>query len=65
MQFPDEPGFKDRLALLAKTFGYRIGPLVIVTGSFLANDSPHLRAVGVAGCAWIVFEALVTYRFRA
>jgi hypothetical protein len=59
LDFPNDPTFKDRLAMMADTFRYRLGAMVLIAGLFIARESPHLRLFGAVMCAWIAFEVLI------
>jgi hypothetical protein len=59
MQFPNEPTFADRLALLASTFRYRCGPTILLAAIFAARDAPRLQAFGITLFGWVVLEGVL------
>jgi hypothetical protein len=47
------------MTMLANTFRYRCGPMILLAALFMAKDAPRLQAFGMAIAGWIVFEAVV------
>jgi hypothetical protein len=64
VDFPNDPTFKDRLTMMADTFRYRLGAMVLLAGLFIAREASHLRLFGAVMCGWIVFEVLVKLYVR-
>jgi hypothetical protein len=61
MNFPSEPTLKNRLSIMANTFRYRLGAMVLLATLFLSREAPHFHVFSAAVCIWIAFEALVKF----
>lgn len=59
MNFPSEPTLIERLTIMANTFRYRLGAMVLLATLLLAREAPHFHFFGAAVCIWIAFEALI------
>lgn len=57
MNFPAEPIFKDKMATLAKTFHYRVGPTVLLAALFMIKEEAHWQVFGMVVLGWLVFES--------
>ncbi len=65
MSFPSELAFKDKMAALAKTFQYRVGPTVLLAALFMMKEETHWHVFGMVIAGWFVFDALNKLYFSA
>jgi hypothetical protein len=47
MQFPDEPTWRDRARKMTRTYGYRLGPMLLVGALFAARQQSPWQSFGI------------------